>query len=487
MASSSESTSKHMSNDQEHWQAATQEIVEETSHFVADKNNNFINVFEQLANKRQLLAVSLGHVHNAKEGSLPFGRLSRVNRVNFETLASMPESAKLLLQDIIPSHLKEQGNNTFEFGIKMPVQGKIAVNPGALLNQVLDFVSRNHEEIPDRSAVVRNFEERIRRNDEIWLVRIKVTFGEQSQVESFELTYPSYDKYEMTIKYVYAQQLYEQLLSWKPEQGVDVFLGAAAELSYFMAHIMPVDRGLQSMMEWMMMAIAKHKGIENYPISAIINDAPWTWAALLQPNLEQFKSDFIRAVSTKIIVPALDSPVFQTSSPSADNSAVTTKRQEPGQTSRDETSEKMTPLRRNAATLIGGVGAAIGAGLLAAGLVLALTPAGWGVLAIAGVIAGAVVAGGLIGGALGAGADKTVSRRGAVQRDLPDRENPEHRLDSYAHISSTIGFDKDRSLPASGQQQNNVDSSNIDELRHGFHKNKPNDSCEENSNEGPGF
>lgn len=91
----------------------------------------------------------------------------------------------------------------------------------------------------------------------------------------------------------------------------------------------------------------------------------------------------------------------------------------------EDESDSLSFFRENAATIIGGVGGTIGAGLLAAGLLLAFTPAGWGILAVAGVIAGAAVAGGLIGLAAGAIADRMASGNHGDGREGGVTENDE--------------------------------------------------------------
>lgn len=129
--------------------------------------------------------------------------------------------------------------------------------------------------------------------------------------------------------------------------------------------------------------------------------------------------------------------------------------------------------RENAAKIIGGYGGVIIGGFLAVGLLFAFTPIGWGLLSIAGVIAGAAVAGGLIGLAIGAIID---SERMNYGSGGDDQEDTTVTADIFSDISRTGSSPKFThghnagimSSPVANNDLNNDNHSSVAGPSHGF-------------------
>lgn len=100
------------------------------------------------------------------------------------------------------------------------------------------------------------------------------------------LRYPPINKYDTPIDFKIANYYYEQLRSWKADDGVEKFLALAGVLSHFIAHKFYIWRGSASVAEFAVKGLAQKHGIELGPQDN--SGMGWAWEALLSPDSERF-------------------------------------------------------------------------------------------------------------------------------------------------------------------------------------------------------
>ncbi len=105
---------------------------------------------------------------------------------------------------------------------------------------------------------------------------------------SVVLSYPGYNKYDLIGDYLIAQLLFDELINWQANKGIESFLKTSGKLSHFLAHRLFVRRGTAAMTEWLIRGIAEYKGIELGEFKA--NDLGWCWKALVSPNPDEYAS-----------------------------------------------------------------------------------------------------------------------------------------------------------------------------------------------------
>jgi len=110
--------------------------------------------------------------------------------------------------------------------------------------------------------------------------------GSPDSPYSIRVNYAHYNKYNLIGDYLIAQLLYDKLMAWKPENGIESFLCDSGKLAHFLANRLFARRGAAAMTEWLIRSVAECKEIELGKFKD--NDIGWHWKALVTPNPDEY-------------------------------------------------------------------------------------------------------------------------------------------------------------------------------------------------------
>lgn len=125
--------------------------------------------------------------------------------------------------------------------------------------------------------------------DNIFDILSKIEFfrfeGAQSNIIRIEYTPINTNRFEKY--YEIANDFYQGMLTWTPNQDTKIFFDHAAKLAYLLAHLLLVKQGNVAITDWLLRGIAFRKGI-NLGYFNHSENISWDFKALLTPNRDQF-------------------------------------------------------------------------------------------------------------------------------------------------------------------------------------------------------
>lgn len=125
-------------------------------------------------------------------------------------------------------------------------------------------------------------------------------FVERPNSDLIRIEYAPVNNESMKEYYKILDIYYKNLLNWRPDDLIEMYLSHAARLSFLLAHILPIRQGNSAVVEWMLRAIAYRNGLDLGYFN-LAEDISWDFKAILTPN----PKDYIRWYEKKLFIEGL--------------------------------------------------------------------------------------------------------------------------------------------------------------------------------------
>lgn len=294
------------------WMIKSEEVIRKFITQLASFKD-FRQAYSYLANQRHQLALELNH--KGDDGRTDHFGLFRLEGDHYRHSVSAGEGENFW---------KWQKNKLFELTYQLiePVKRiKIfAMKPGYLYEDKNMTCLKEQVVVDDKNAIY-------------YCVTVKFPFEDApiqhvaysrllSQIELYDfeedkrfnlirIEYTPADNQNTTGNYLILDKYYQKLLNWKSEDGIENFLKNAAKLAFMTSHLLLVKHGNNAMIEWLIRAVAYHKGIKIGRFNHS-EGVSWDFKAILTPDINHYVKWFCEKlfVDYKLLNPSENNADF---------------------------------------------------------------------------------------------------------------------------------------------------------------------------------
>lgn len=259
-----------------------------------------------LAERRQEIAKELGHGATDKNSQGKIGRTDEYGKLRFEGSVLMVESLK---RDDSPQDWQSQKDKVFaeydklldvNFGENFSfnndcyyVSAKKHPNETNKLyttetGEYCLFINFSPKKPDGMTVPVQEYSNPTIRHN------VYVKFDKNTKkikAQKCDIFYTNLNKYDQIGDFDIANHYLETMLNWKEEDGLAEFMKRAAKLAYEMIVLLPTSLGSAGITEWMLRAVAFHKGIILGELNQT-NGISWDFKALMTPNIDDYANWF---------------------------------------------------------------------------------------------------------------------------------------------------------------------------------------------------